>query len=186
MHKESEDEISGGLLRFLHQLMYYKELAEFIPSSKQKPIVLLQQVIRWGLAPAIIGLETLKRCLEHRIEKVQQFVVERALGVGLLDELLLILQQPSGAGIAQQSEENARKVLAIDVINLLSEGESPWNEQVQTLLNDSEIWQSYRDRKHDLFLPQGTSQQGGVIAALGAGSLKTYALPSPEQGSKSN
>ena len=50
-----------------------------------------------------------------------------------------------------------QRVAAVDVLNLLA-AEGPHAAFVREALDASEVWQAYRDRKHDLYLPAAKPQ----------------------------
>jgi hypothetical protein len=58
--------------------------------------------------------------------------------------------------------------------------EGAHNEVVHQLLDASDVWAAYRDRRHHLFLPSGASQGSSVVGLLEAGGAARYALPAPE------
>ena len=51
-----------------------------------------------------------------------------------------------------------QRVAAVDVLNLLS-SDGPYAQLVQDLLDASDVWAAYKDRKHDLYLPAAANPQ---------------------------
>ena len=51
-----------------------------------------------------------------------------------------------------------QRVVAVDVLNLLA-ADGLYAQLVQELLDASEVWSAYKDRRHDLYLPAATNPQ---------------------------
>ena len=51
-----------------------------------------------------------------------------------------------------------QRVLAVDILHLMA-AEGSYGVQVAQQLDASEVWHAYRDQKHDLFLPAGSTSQ---------------------------
>ena len=56
-----------------------------------------------------------------------------------------------------------QRVAAVDVLNLLA-AEGAHAAFVREALDASEVWQAYRDRKHDLYLPAAKPQVCSAVA----------------------
>ena len=59
---------------------------------------------------------------------------------------------------AQEQDRAVQRVVAVDVLNLLA-ADGPYAQLVRDLLDASEVWQAYKDRKHDLYLPAAANAQ---------------------------
>ena len=55
-----------------------------------------------------------------------------------------------------------QRVLAVDLLHLMA-AEGSYGAQVAQQLDASEVWHAYRDQKHDLFLPAGSTLPGAII-----------------------
>lgn len=64
----------------------------------------------------------------------------------------------------QDSDEAVERVLAVEVLHLLS-APGAYSGSISNTLGGSEVWQAYRHQKHDLFLPAGANRK--VQANLG-------------------
>ena len=58
----------------------------------------------------------------------------------------------------QERAESMQRVLAVDILHLMA-AEGSYGAQVAQQLDASEVWHAYRDQKHDLFLPAGSTSQ---------------------------
>ena len=58
----------------------------------------------------------------------------------------------------QERAESMQRVLAVDLLHLMA-AEGSYGAQVAQQLDASEVWHAYRDQKHDLFLPAGSTSQ---------------------------
>ena len=58
----------------------------------------------------------------------------------------------------QERAESMQRVLAVDILHLMA-AEGSYGAQVAQQLEASEVWHAYRDQKHDLFLPAGSTSQ---------------------------
>lgn len=57
----------------------------------------------------------------------------------------------------QGADSAVQRVAAVDVLNLLA-ADGVHATFVREALDASEVWQAYRDRKHDLYLPAAKQQ----------------------------
>lgn len=62
----------------------------------------------------------------------------------------------------QDRDEAVERVLAIDVIHLLS-AEGAHSDEVNAQLASSEVWQAFSQQRHDLFLPAAANPQVNTI-----------------------
>lgn len=196
------DELGGSILRLLHQLAAAQGASEALAVATGSPLVpTLVTAIRWGHGASILVLETLKRALEPG-NRQRDTLVAQALQVNLVEKLLHMLDWRSSAADAvsssaepaagtrepgsspqqspaQDQEQAVERALAVDVLRLLAE-EGSYSGQVSALLARSAVWAAYRDQRHDMFLPSGTTAESGVVGLLTAGDTARYALPAPE------
>eukprot|EP00798_Chlamydomonas_sp_ICE-L_P021940 gene21940-28986_t len=144
-------------------------------------------------------METFKRLLVMS-NRNRDGVVHQALQAGLIPVLLDLLdwrkeQQPqlTAAGNSEAGGESGEvgsrggssidssgsamlRALVVDVLTAMAT-DGLYGEQVNEILNFSEVWAAYKNRRHDLFLPSGADREGSVVELLTATDTSRLALP---------
>ncbi|XP_024523013.1 dnaJ homolog subfamily C GRV2 isoform X1 [Selaginella moellendorffii] len=188
-----QERVRLSCLRVLHQLASSTVCAEAMATSglgSPQVVPLLVKAIGWQ-GGSVLALETLKRVTAAG-NRARDALVAQGLKVGLVEILLGLLDWRAGGrnGLCQQmkwneSEASVGRVLAVEILRAFGE-EGAHSARVQEILNLSEVWNAYKDQKHDLFLPSNSQMAAAGIAGLIEGSTAgvTYSLPAPS-GAKS-
>ena len=194
---QEPDDLGGSIIRFVHQLLTSVSAAEALAGTAPPAIPILMSTMCWGVAGSVLSLESMKRAL-ITVNRSRDLLVEQALRVKLIDRLLQLLdwqRKTPGSEVAvlpgfshaeeqtQQRDLGVQRSLAVDIINLLAE-EGAHAERVKALLEASEVWNAYKNQKHDLFLPSGATNTSGVVHLLQGSEVARFALPSSESSKK--
>lgn len=179
------DEVSGSLLRLLHQLASCTGAAEALARCTPPAVPPLLGALRWGTAASVLSLEALKRALAPT-NRWRDTLVSACLSAGLVPLLLHRLDwrnaQKEPQGGQEERDASVQRVLYVDVLNLLaldggSGAPGAPGERVRTTLDASDVWAAYRGQRHDLFLPAGGSHASGVAGLLQGPEASRFALP---------
>lgn len=184
---EEPDEVGGTILRLVHQLVGSVAAGEALANTQSPSIPVLMGTMSWGVAGSVLALESMKRAFTT-VNRSRDVLVGQGVQNGLVDRLLGLLDWRRGAqGFSDNSAEEhtqqrdmaVQRVLAVDVLKLMSE-EGLHAMRVEEQLDASEIWQAYKHQKHDLFLPSGATAESGVVGLLEGSTVARFALPAPE------
>jgi len=183
--QESFGDLCGSALRITHQLSLNIRTVEAIASAKPAIVDVLMQSFKLGLGAQILSLEIVKRCLNPQ-SRARDALVKQAIDSNLVQRLLEMLDwKVNGASdasvnraiSANKADEGSLKVLVVDILHLLREGQGEMSQSIADILDNSDIWKAYSQQKHDLFLPASTNSDTGVAGLL-TGEAACYALPS--------
>ncbi|KZV55243.1 hypothetical protein F511_25840 [Dorcoceras hygrometricum] len=183
-----QERVRLSCLRVLHQLAGSTTCAEAMAATSvgtPQVVPLLMKAIGWQ-GGSILALETLKR-LVGAGNRARDALVAQGLKVGLVEVLLGLLDWRAGLrnGLSLQlnwneSEASIGRVLAIEVLHAFAT-EGAYCTKVREILDASDIWNAYKDQRHDLFLPSNAQTSAAGVAGLieSSASSLTYALPAP-------
>ncbi|KAL8040659.1 hypothetical protein ABFX02_10G112300 [Erythranthe guttata] len=182
-----QERIRLSCLRVLHQLAGSTTCAEAMAATSvgtPQVVPLLMKAIGWQ-GGSILALETLKRLVVAG-NRARDALVAQGLKVGLVEVLLGLLDWRAGGrnGLCSQmnwneSEASIGRVLAIEVLHAFAT-EGAYCTKVRDILNASDVWNAYKDQRHDLFLPSNAqTSAAGVAGLIESSSTLTYALPAP-------
>ncbi|XP_073157556.1 dnaJ homolog subfamily C GRV2 isoform X2 [Henckelia pumila] len=184
-----QERVRLSCLRVLHQLAGSTTCAEAMAATSvgtPQVVPLLMKAIGWQ-GGSILALETLKRVVGAG-NRARDALVAQGLKVGLVEVLLGLLDWRAGVrnGLSSQlnwneSEASIGRVLAIEVLHAFAT-EGAYCTKVRDILDASDIWNAYKDQRHDLFLPSNAQTSAAGVAGLieSSGSSLTYALPAPQ------
>ncbi|XP_051150143.1 dnaJ homolog subfamily C GRV2 isoform X2 [Andrographis paniculata] len=188
-HQQTPQErVRLSCLRVLHQLAGSTTCAEAMAATSvgtPQVVPLLMKAIGWQ-GGSILALETLKRVVGAG-NRARDALVAQGLKVGLVEVLLGLLDWRTGgrSGLRSQmnwneSEASIGRVLAIEVLHAFAT-EGAYCTKVRDILNSSDVWNAYKDQKHDLFLPSNAQTSAAGVAGLieNSSSTLTYALTAP-------
>ncbi|XP_073044078.1 dnaJ homolog subfamily C GRV2-like isoform X2 [Primulina eburnea] len=187
-----QERVRLSCLRVLHQLAGSTTCAEAMAATSvgtPQVVPLLMKAIGWQ-GGSILALETLKRVVGAG-NRARDALVAQGLKVGLVEVLLGLLDWRAGVrnGLCSQlnwneSEASIGRVLAIEVLHAFAT-EGAYCTKVRDILDASDIWNAYKDQRHDLFLPSNAQTSAAGVAGLieSSASSLTYALPAapPQQ-----
>ncbi|PIN24334.1 Endocytosis protein RME-8, contains DnaJ domain [Handroanthus impetiginosus] len=189
-----QERVRLSCLRVLHQLAGSTTCAEAMAATSvgtPQVVPLLMKAIGWQ-GGSILALETLKRVVVAG-NRARDALVAQGLKVGLVEVLLGLLDWRAGGrnGLFSQmnwneSEASIGRVLAIEVLHAFAT-EGAYCSKVRDILNASDVWNAYKDQRHDLFLPSNAQTSAAGVAGLieSSSSRLTYALTAPPpQGSQ--
>ncbi|KAK4420269.1 DnaJsubfamily C GRV2 [Sesamum alatum] len=183
-----QERVRLSCLRVLHQLAGSTTCAEAMAATSvgtPQVVPLLMKAIGWQ-GGSILALETLKRVVVAG-NRARDALVAQGLKVGLVEVLLGILDWRAGGrnGLCSQmnwneSEAAIGRVLAIEVLHAFAT-EGAYCTKVRDLLSASDVWNAYKDQRHDLFLPSNAQTSAAGVAGLieSSSSRLTYALTAP-------
>ncbi|XP_073277817.1 dnaJ homolog subfamily C GRV2-like isoform X2 [Primulina huaijiensis] len=183
-----QERVRLSCLRVLHQLAGSTTCAEAMAATSvgtPQVVPLLMKAIGWQ-GGSILALETLKRVVGAG-NRARDALVAQGLKVGLVEVLLGLLDWRAGVrnGLSSQlnwneSEASIGRVLAIEVLHAFAI-EGAYCTKVRDILDASDIWNAYKDQRHDLFLPSNAQTSAAGVAGLieSSASSLTYALPPP-------
>ncbi|KAH6778697.1 DNAJ heat shock N-terminal domain-containing protein [Perilla frutescens var. hirtella] len=183
-----QERVRLSCLRILHQLAGSTTCAEAMAATSvgmPQVVPLLMKAIGWQ-GGSILALETLKRVVVAG-NRARDALVAQGLKVGLVEVLLGLLDWRAGgrSGLFSQmnwneSEASIGRVLAIEVLHAFAT-EGAYCTKVRSILNASEVWNAYKDQRHDLFLPSNAQTSPAGVAGLieSSSSRLTYALTAP-------
>ncbi|KAL3839856.1 hypothetical protein ACJIZ3_024447 [Penstemon smallii] len=183
-----QERVRLSCLRVLHQLAGSTTCAEAMAATSvgtPQVVPLLMKAIGWQ-GGSILALETLKRVVVAG-NRARDALVAQGLKVGLVEVLLGLLDWRAGGrnGLSSQmnwneSEASIGRVLAIEVLHAFAT-EGAYCTKVRDILNASDVWNAYKDQRHDLFLPSNAQTSAAGVAGLieSSSSRLTYALPAP-------
>ncbi|KAL3532412.1 hypothetical protein ACH5RR_005933 [Cinchona calisaya] len=183
-----KERVRLSCLRVLHQLAASTICAEAMAATSvgtPQVVPLLMKAIGWQ-GGSILALETLKRVVVAG-NRARDALVAQGLKVGLVEVLLGLLDWRAGGrnGLCSQmkwneSEAAIGRVLAIEVLHAFA-AEGAHCTKVREILNTSNIWDAYKDQRHDLFLPSNAQSAAAGVAGLieNSSSRLTYALTAP-------
>ncbi|XP_075509784.1 dnaJ homolog subfamily C GRV2-like isoform X2 [Primulina tabacum] len=181
-----QERVRLSCLRVLHQLAGSTTCAEAMAATSvgtPQVVPLLMKAIGWQ-GGSILALETLKRVVGAG-NRARDALVAQGLKVGLVEVLLGLLDWRAGVrnGLSSQlnwneSEASIGRVLAIEVLHAFAT-EGAYCTKVRDILDASDIWNAYKDQRHDLFLPSNAQTSAAGVAGLieSSASSLTYALP---------
>ncbi|XP_021751331.1 dnaJ homolog subfamily C GRV2-like isoform X1 [Chenopodium quinoa] len=185
------ERIRLSCLRVLHQLAASTTCAEAMAATSAgtpQVVPLLMKAIGWQ-GGSILALETLKRVVVAG-NRARDALVAQGLKVGLVDVLLGLLDWRAGGrnGFSSQmkwneSEASIGRVLAVEVLHAFAT-EGAHCSSVREILDASDVWNAYKDQRHDLFLPSNAQSAAAGVAGLieSDSSRMTYALTAPPSG----
>jgi len=179
-----------ALLRLLHQLSATLPGAEGLAASRNPELLAVIGPIATAtstsvtFSPAVghrldsianssMGLEIVQRVVGGE-SRARDIVVKQALDLKIAESLLQELEQwheqhsskVDDKAVSEHESGNIRRVLAINVLTLMSSG-GLHSGKVEAILARSPIWSQYQDQRHDLFLPDGDDDDNaGGIASL--------------------
>lgn len=180
-----QERVRLSCLRVLHQLAGSTTCAEAMAATSvgmPQVVPLLMKAIGWQ-GGSILALETLKRVVVAG-NRARDALVAQGLKVGLVEVLLGLLDWRAGgrSGLFSQmnwneSEASIGRVLAIEVLHAFAT-EGAYCTKVRSILNASDVWNAYKDQRHDLFLPSNAQTSPAGVAGLieSSSSRLTYAL----------
>ncbi|CDP03377.1 unnamed protein product [Coffea canephora] len=183
-----KERVRLSCLRVLHQLAASTICAEAMAATSvgtPQVVPLLMKAIGWQ-GGSILALETLKRVVVAG-NRARDALVAQGLKVGLVEVLLGLLDWRAGGrnGLCSQmkwneSEASIGRVLAIEVLHAFA-AEGAHCTKVREILNASNVWDAYKDQRHDLFLPSNAQSAAAGVAGLieNSSSRLTYALTAP-------
>lgn len=183
-----QERVRLSCLRVLHQLAGSTTCAEAMAATSvgmPQVVPLLMKAIGWQ-GGSILALETLKRVVVAG-NRARDALVAQGLKVGLVEVLLGLLDWRAGgrSGLFSQmnwneSEASIGRVLAIEVLHAFAT-EGAYCTKVRSILNASDVWNAYKDQRHDLFLPSNAQTSPAGVAGLieSSSSRLTYALTAP-------
>lgn len=183
-----QERVRLSCLRILHQLAGSTTCAEAMAATSvgmPQVVPLLMKAIGWQ-GGSILALETLKRVVVAG-NRARDALVAQGLKVGLVEVLLGLLDWRAGgrSGLFSQmnwneSEASIGRVLAIEVLHAFAT-EGAYCTKVRGILNASDVWNAYKDQRHDLFLPSNAQTSPAGVAGLieSSSSRLTYALTAP-------
>ncbi|KAL3643272.1 DnaJ subfamily C grv2 [Castilleja foliolosa] len=184
-----QERVRLSCLRVLHQLAGSTTCAEAMAATSigtTQVVPLLMKAIGWQ-GGSILALETLKRVVVAG-NRARDALVAQGLKVGLVEVLLGLLDWRAGGrnGLCSQmnwneSEASIGRVLAIEVLHAFAT-EGAYCTKVRDILNASDVWNAYKDQRHDLFLPSNAQTSAAGVAGLieSSSSGLTYALTAPQ------
>ncbi|GFP82733.1 Dnaj homolog subfamily c grv2 [Phtheirospermum japonicum] len=184
-----QERVRLSCLRVLHQLAGSTTCAEAMAATSvgtPQVVPLLMKAIGWQ-GGSILALETLKRVVVAG-NRARDALVAQGLKVGLVEVLLGLLDWRAGGrnGLCSQmnwneSEASIGRVLAIEVLHAFAT-EGAYCTKVRDILNASDVWNAYKDQRHDLFLPSNAQTSAAGVAGLieSSSSGLTYALTAPQ------
>ncbi|KAL6517010.1 DnaJ subfamily C grv2 [Orobanche hederae] len=186
-----QERVRLSCLRVLHQLAGSTTCAEAMAATSvgtTQVVPLLMKAIGWQ-GGSILALETLKRVVVAG-NRARDALVAQGLKVGLVDVLLGLLDWRAGGrnGLCSQmnwneSEASIGRVLAVElrVLHAFAR-EGAYCTKVRDILNASDVWNAYKDQRHDLFLPSNAHTSAAGVAGLieSSSSGLTYALTAPQ------
>lgn len=179
------ERIRLSCLRVLHQLAASTTCAEAMAATSvgtPQVVPLLMKAIGWQ-GGSILALETLKRVVVAG-NRARDALVAQGLKVGLVDVLLGLLDWRAGGrnGLCSQmkwneSEASIGRVLAVEVLHAFAT-EGAHCSSVREILDATDVWNAYKDQRHDLFLPSNAQSAAAGVAGLieSDSSRLTYAL----------
>ncbi|KAI3443850.1 hypothetical protein Pfo_000515 [Paulownia fortunei] len=185
-----QERVRLSCLRVLHQLAGSTTCAEAMAATSvgtPQVVPLLMKAIGWQ-GGSILALETLKRVVVAG-NRARDALVAQGLKVGLVEVLLGLLDWRAGGrnGLCSQmnwneSEASIGRVLAIEVLHAFAT-EGAYCTKVRDILNASDVWNAYKDQRHDLFLPSNAQTSAAGVAGLieSSSSRLAYALTAPPQ-----
>ncbi|KAG8372718.1 hypothetical protein BUALT_Bualt12G0095800 [Buddleja alternifolia] len=183
-----QERVRLSCLRVLHQLAGSTTCAEAMAATSvgtPQVVPLLMKAIGWQ-GGSILALETLKRVVVAG-NRARDALVAQGLKVGLVEVLLGLLDWRAGgrSGLCSQmnwneSEASIGRVLAIEVLHAFAT-EGAYCSKVRDILNASDVWNAYKDQRHDLFLPSNAQTSAAGVAGLieSSSSRLTYAITAP-------
>ncbi|KAK6156515.1 hypothetical protein DH2020_010763 [Rehmannia glutinosa] len=184
-----QERVRLSCLRVLHQLAGSTTCAEAMAATSvgtPQVVPLLMKAIGWQ-GGSILALETLKRVVVAG-NRARDALVAQGLKVGLVEVLLGLLDWRAGGrnGLCSQmnwneSEASIGRVLAIEVLHAFAT-EGAYCTKVRDILSASNVWNAYKDQRHDLFLPSNAQTSAAGVAGLieSSSSRLTYALTAPQ------
>ncbi|KAL8488337.1 hypothetical protein ACS0TY_024112 [Phlomoides rotata] len=189
-----QERVRLSCLRVLHQLAGSTTCAEAMAATSvgtPQVVPLLMKAIGWQ-GGSILALETLKRVVVAG-NRARDALVAQGLKVGLVEVLLGLLDWRAGGRSRlssqmnwNESEASIGRVLAIEVLHAFA-AEGAYCTKVRGILDGSDVWNAYKDQRHDLFLPSNAQTSAAGVAGLieSSSSRLTYALTAPPPHSKS-
>ena len=165
----AEPTVAVSSLRVFHEIANSRTCVESM--SKDDVVASVLRAQRHTPEDVFLVMDTLERLMVRSSDKAN--MLRLALNNQLPQKLLALLE----TGMTAYAQPAQQRAITVKVLKAMAASVDPiYGPQIQGILQNSPVWQKYRDQSHELFLT--TNQQfGGYLTGPKQGAFLSLAAP---------